>query len=175
MINKQGYADVQRADRTLGETQGVAARPRDSGARGSGRSPLRRFAVVIFRTPRYAGLAANLARDGRLSVAQKAGAGSSLGYAVLPFDLLPGIIPVAGQLDDLTVLIGGLRAVLRSCPLEVADDHLARSGLTFEIMDADLATVRDTALWLGRRGARLLGEAARASAGLVRTTLRIGK
>lgn len=124
-----------------------------------GRAVLGRFAEVLLRTPKYAVLAAGLARDDRLSASQKAGAVAALGYAVLPFDLLPGIIPVVGQLDDLTVLVGGLRAVLRSCPRDVALEHLSRAGLSFAVLDADLDAIRGTAWWLGRQGARLLGRA----------------
>lgn len=132
-----------------------------------GSAVLGRFAKVLLRTPKYGLLAAVLARDPRLSAGQRAGAAGALGYALLPVDLLPGIIPVVGQLDDLTVLIGGLRAVLRGCPNGVASEHLSRAGLTFEVLDADLATIRDTARWLGRQGASLLRRAARVSSRLV--------
>jgi uncharacterized membrane protein YkvA (DUF1232 family) len=130
------------------------------------RPVLRRFAEVLLRTPRYAVLATNLARDARLTKGQKAGAAASLGYVFLPVDLLPGFIPVVGQLDDLAVLLGGLRAVLRRLPPEIGREHLARANLTAETLDADLATVGDTARWLGRGGVSLLARAVRGVAGL---------
>lgn len=133
---------------------------------------LGRFAAVLLRTPKYAVLATSLARDDRLTNGQRAGAAASLGYVFLPLDLLPGIIPVVGQLDDLAVLIGGLRAVLRRCPPAVAEDHLARADLTLPTLDADLATVRETAWWLGRQGASLLGRAVGASARLLSSVRR---
>jgi uncharacterized membrane protein YkvA (DUF1232 family) len=113
----------------------------------------------LLRTPRYAALAASLASDGRLSGKQRAGAVAAFGYALLPVDLLPGFIPVVGQLDDLAVMIGGLRAVLRGVAPEVQTEHLERAGLSLATLDADLAAVRDTAWWLGRSGARLIGRA----------------
>ncbi len=125
----------------------------------SARPVLAGFGRALLHTPKYALLAANLAADGRLSSRQRAGAAAAFGYAVLPFDLLPGVIPIVGQLDDLAVMVGGLRAVLRSCPPEVRAEHLGRAGLTLDTLDADLGAVRDTAWWLARRGARLLGRA----------------
>lgn len=125
----------------------------------SGRKSLARFATVLLRTPRYALLAANLVRDDRINSRQKVGAAASLGYALLPFDLLPGFIPIVGQLDDMAIMIGGLRSVLRGCSPEVRTDHLARAGLTLNTIDADLAAVRDIAWWLAKRGARLIGGA----------------
>lgn len=122
---------------------------------------LRRFAEVLLRSPRYLLLAANLGRDGRLSPSQRAAAAAAGGYALLPLDLLPGFIPVLGQLDDLTVMLGGLRAVLRGIPPAVAAEHLARAGLTADRLDADLAIVGDTARWLARGGARIAARAAR--------------
>ena len=113
---------------------------------------LRRFGGVLIRSPRYALLATNLARDGRLSRGQRLGALACLGYVLSPIDLVPGIIPVLGQLDDLTVLIGGLKLVLRSLPPRLGIEQLKRAGLTARDVDSDLATVGETAAWLGRRG-----------------------
>ena len=134
-------------------------RPSDKARNASGRQVLGRFAGALLHTPKYAVLAAGLARDGRLSPAQRAAAVASFGYAVLPFDLLPGIIPIVGQMDDLVVMIGGLRAVLRGAEQEVRTEHLAGAGLTLETMDADLRAVSSTAWWLGRKGARFVGRA----------------
>lgn len=114
---------------------------------------LKRFAAVLLRTPRYALLVANLARDERLSRGQRIGAVASLGYCLSPIDLVPGIIPILGQLDDLAVLIGGLKLVLRTIPPAIGIDHLQRVGLSARDVDEDLATVGDTAQWIGRQGA----------------------
>lgn len=108
--------------------------------------------MLLVRSPRYALLAANMARDGRLTAGQRLGALACVGYVLSPIDLVPGIIPIAGQLDDLTVLIGGLKLVLRTLPPDVGLEQLGRAGLTARDVDQDLRTVRDTALWLGRQG-----------------------
>lgn len=126
-----------------------------------------RFSRVVLRAPNYMLLAANLARDKRLSRNQKVRALASLGYALSPLDLLPGLIPVVGQLDDLAVLIGGLRGVVRSCPAELAEEHLKRSGLELTTLDKDLATLRATGWWIARGTAGLFGGTVRRSASLL--------
>lgn len=46
-----------------------------------------------------------------------------LGYLVLPIDLIPDFIPVAGQLDDAILVALTLRFVLRSSGPELLDEH----------------------------------------------------
>lgn len=46
-----------------------------------------------------------------------------LGYLVLPFDVIPDFIPVAGQLDDAVVVALTLRAILRAGGLEMIAEH----------------------------------------------------
>jgi uncharacterized membrane protein YkvA (DUF1232 family) len=120
-----------------------------------------RVGGTLLRVPSYLLLAGNLIRDNRLSQAQKAAAVACLGYALSPIDLVPGFIPIAGQLDDLAVLIGGLRTLLRTLPPSVAEEHLSRTGLTLAVMGEDLRTVRDAAWWLARKGAALVGRLTR--------------
>jgi uncharacterized membrane protein YkvA (DUF1232 family) len=45
-----------------------------------------------------------------------------LGYLVLPFDLVPDFIPVAGQLDDAILLAAALAYVVRVAGREVVED-----------------------------------------------------
>jgi uncharacterized membrane protein YkvA (DUF1232 family) len=75
-------------------------------------------------------------------------------YVVSPVDLIPGIIPVAGQLDDLVVLLLALRTAIRTCPPGVAEEHLKRAGLTQTDFETDLRAVRDTTIWLAQKGIR---------------------
>ncbi len=46
-----------------------------------------------------------------------------LGYLALPFDVIPDVIPVAGQLDDAVVVVLTLRAILRAGGLEMIEEH----------------------------------------------------
>lgn len=126
---------------------------------------LERFWAVVRRLPRYLALGVNLARDGRVPGNAKTAVLLGGAYAVSPLDLVPGIIPVAGQLDDLFVVLLALRRALRACPPPLAAEHLDRAGLTPDDFERDLAVCRATARWLAlkglRAGRRLAGGAGR--------------
>jgi uncharacterized membrane protein YkvA (DUF1232 family) len=125
---------------------------------------LERLGVVVGHLPGYTKLAWNLLRDPRLSQGQRTTIFLGLGYLALPFDLVPGIIPVAGQLDDLAAILLALRTVTRALPPAVADAHLRDAGLAWRDLDDDLQTLGATALWLVERVGgwvlRLAGKAA---------------
>src|SRR5690349_17212892 len=72
-------------------------------------SPLPRFLAAARRLPRYARLAGGLLRDARVPATSKAIIAAGGLYVVSPIDLVPGVIPVAGQLDDLLILLVALR------------------------------------------------------------------
>src|SRR5690606_1229059 len=75
-------------------------------------------------------------------------------YTVSPIDLVPGIIPVAGQLDDVYVLLRALRLALHATPPEIAAGHLHGVGLTMANIEQDLKTVEETVRWLVAQGAK---------------------
>lgn len=74
---------------------------------------------------------------------------------------MPGFIPVVGQLDDLAVVLLGLRLLLRTMPPATAERHLTMVGLTLAQLDADLTTLGQVTVALGRAGLRLTGQVAR--------------
>ena len=116
---------------------------------------LERFWAVVRRLPRYLALGVNLARDERVPGSAKTAVLLGGAYAVSPLDLVPGIIPVAGQLDDLFVVLLALRRALRACPPALAAELLRGVGLSFEEIERDLATCRATARWLATKSFRL--------------------
>ena len=73
-----------------------------------------RFWTAVRRIPRYVFLGTNLVRDDRVPARVKATIAVGGVYVVSPIDLVPGIIPVAGQLDDLVVLLLALRTAIRA-------------------------------------------------------------
>ena len=116
---------------------------------------LERFWAVVRRLPRYLALGVNLARDERVPGNAKTAVLLGGAYAVSPLDLVPGIVPVAGQLDDLFVVLLALRRALRACPPPVAAQHLQGAGLTANDLERDLAACRATARWLAIKAFRL--------------------
>ena len=131
---------------------------------------------LIRRSPRYARLANRLLRDKRLTPRQKAPLIAAIGYGLSPIDLVPGIVPVLGQLDDLIVLLGALRLTLEQIPDSVANEHLLAVGLIKADVAADLADTIHAArriVVVGARGAaRVVQTGARASLKLARTGIR---
>jgi uncharacterized membrane protein YkvA (DUF1232 family) len=107
-------------------------------------------------------LAAALARDPDISPQRKAALGVGMAYVALPFDLIPGVIPVLGQLDDLGALLTGLRTALGGCTPERATEHLAAAGLSPSALDADIRTVQVAAMWLVVSAASLVTKPVRA-------------
>ena len=47
-------------------------------------------------------------------------------YLILPVDLSPDFVPVIGQLDDVAILMLGLRFFFELSPQDVVHEHLAR-------------------------------------------------
>lgn len=128
---------------------------------------------MVRRFPAYARLAWGLGRDPRISGRRRAAVLAAAAYLASPIDLVPGLIPVAGQLDDAAVALLGLRFALRGLSLTDRGDLLRDAGLVESDLDDDLATVRAGAGWLLRRTGRIAARTGRgawhlASAGIRR-------
>jgi uncharacterized membrane protein YkvA (DUF1232 family) len=106
------------------------------------REALAGFWESVKRLPAYARLVATMARDSRVPNRSRAMLAVGGAYLVSPIDLVPGIIPVAGQLDDMYVLLMAIRQALRMTPPDVTAEYLNRYGLDTETIDADLAAIR---------------------------------
>ena len=68
-------------------------------------------------------LAARLLRDPAVPVAMKAIAALPALYVLSPIDLLPDVLPILGQLDDIGVVLMVVEAFLSLCPTHVVDHH----------------------------------------------------
>jgi uncharacterized membrane protein YkvA (DUF1232 family) len=130
------------------------------------------YLAMVTRLPTYARLGADLARDPDVPASAKASLVAAGAYAISPIDLVPGIIPVAGQMDDLAALLLAIRFAIRMTPKEVAVPHLERAGITQQQIDEDLKAVRDATIWLARRAASSVRNFAVSGASRVSATLR---
>lgn len=112
---------------------------------------------VIRRLPGYAKLTWLLVKDPSLTAKQRAVLLAAVGYSVSPVDVVPGFIPVIGQLDDLAVVLYSLRWILGSLGDEKQAEYLRKSGLTAEILDEDLDLVRRSGVKVLRRMVKIMG------------------
>ena len=138
------------------------------------RHPVARLGETIGRLPRYLSLARALARDPALPRWRKAALGVGVVYLASPIDFVPGVIPVAGQLDDLAAVLLGLRVALRGCTPDAAAAHLAAAGLADADIGRDLTIVRGAAGWVAGTVARASARVGLASVRAAATTIRLG-
>lgn len=128
--------------------------PEPTAPRGAG-FPREEFTALVRRLPSYGRLAWALARDPKLSRVRRAAVLAAAAYVVSPIDLVPGIIPVAGQLDDLLVALAAIRLALDGLRPDVRAARLASVGLSQADLDADLRATGSITAWLARSGIRV--------------------
>ena len=84
----------------------------------------RGFFQLIPHLPNFLKLFSRLIKDARVPLTSKLLLVGILAYVVLPADPVPDFLFGVGQLDDLAVILGGLRLFLRFCPPQVVREHL---------------------------------------------------
>jgi len=82
-----------------------------------------RVTEVLLHLPSFVRLYWRLFWDTRVSIWPKALLVAALGYVILPFDLIPDVIPGIGEVDDLVILLVAARWFLQWCPSEVVQEH----------------------------------------------------
>lgn len=117
--------------------------------------PRDRFFAMLRRMPRYGRLAWNLSRHPKVSGRRRAALAAAAAYLVSPIDLVPGFIPVAGQLDDAAVILIAIGLALRSMQPPERAAALAEVGLVADDIDDDLQTIREAYTWMGRNGIKV--------------------
>jgi uncharacterized membrane protein YkvA (DUF1232 family) len=128
--------------------------------------------ALLHRLPQYARLAWALARDPQVSKPRRAAVLAGAAYVLSPIDLVPGIIPVVGQLDDMLVALAAIRLALGGLKPEARAQRLAAAGLTQTDLDGDLRTTGRVAAWLGRSGLRLGARAVTTGLDIARRVVR---
>jgi len=125
--------------------------------------PRDRFGALLRRLPKYGRLAWSLSRHAKVTGRRRAALVGALVYVLSPIDLVPGFIPVAGQLDDAAAVLIGLNFALRALSPDERHNMLVAAGLSETDIQDDLRTIRACYAWMGRSGLRL----ARRGAGLL--------
>lgn len=108
----------------------------------SGRWRYVRLAQLVWKLPTYARVIWGMLRDRRTPAYLKLLLGAALVYLVTPLDLIPDMVPIIGQADDLTVLLLVLDLFLANAPAEVLAEHWERAEAGTAQLDTDLAQLR---------------------------------
>lgn len=116
---------------------------------------------IVGRMPVYARLMYMLYSDPAVSKRRKVHLSVGLLYAVSPIDLVPGIIPVIGQLDDIAIALSALAGALKKLPPERRDDYLSKTGLSVEVIERDLEAAKAIMLYLATRPLEYAGKGMR--------------
>jgi uncharacterized membrane protein YkvA (DUF1232 family) len=85
---------------------------------------VKRLLQFLLHLPNFIKLFSRLVRDPRVALRSKLVPLGVLGYLILPVDLLPDVFLVLGQIDDLVVILLGLKLFVRLCPPEVVQAHV---------------------------------------------------
>ncbi|MEO5986104.1 MAG: DUF1232 domain-containing protein [Candidatus Limnocylindria bacterium] len=101
-----------------------------------------RMARMVVKLPTYARMVWGLVRDPRTPIGLKGMLLAALAYVVMPVDLIPDVIPILGQADDLTVLLLVLDVFIQNAPPDVRAEHSARARNGTADLDRDLARLR---------------------------------
>ncbi len=110
---------------------------------------------TLTRLPRYGRVVYSLYTHPKVSRWAKGKLTLGLAYSALPLDLLPGFIPVIGQLDDLLVVLMVVQSALLTLSADERDRVLHKSGITAEELDQDVARLKAAIKVVLHQGGRL--------------------
>ena len=116
--------------------------------------PRELFGALVRRLPKYARLAWGLSRHPKVHGKRRAALIAAAAYVLSPIDLVPGFIPVAGQLDDAAAVLIGLSLAMRSLTPSERRAALESAGLTDTDIEEDLRSIRACYAWMARAGLR---------------------
>jgi uncharacterized membrane protein YkvA (DUF1232 family) len=134
--------------------------------------PREAWSTLTSHAAGYLRLTLALLRDPAVSKHRRAALLAAAAYFASPIDLIPGIVPVLGQIDDLAVAMLAIRLALNALEPGRRQMHLAAAGLSDEALHDDLVAAGRLGAWAARTGARA---GIRFGRGVLRITVRSGR
>jgi uncharacterized membrane protein YkvA (DUF1232 family) len=49
---------------------------------------------------------------------------AAIGYLILPFDIIPDVVPIIGEVDDVVIFLAACRLFIALCPTELVREHV---------------------------------------------------
>lgn len=102
-------------------------------------SPLQlksRVKNLLLIIPNLLLLCARLLTDSRVPAAERAMVAGAIVYAIVPFDLIPDMIPFVGQIDDVYLIALTLLRLMERTDPRVVREHWAGGGDVVELVGA---------------------------------------
>ena len=118
------------------------------------RTPLQLLGEATLAVPQLVLLLGRLLRDPLVPRRHKLGLGVALGYVAIPVDLIPDMVPVIGQVDDVIVAAFAVHRLMSAVPREVRQSYWEGSEDVFDLVES---LVEWLAEMVPSRIARLLG------------------
>ncbi len=97
---------------------------------------------ALKRLPQYIKLLYKIFDNRQLKRSHRLMLYGAIGYVISPIDLIPGVIPVLGQIDDIIVVISVLYKILSSYKKDKFESILAECDLTIETVQDDMTTMK---------------------------------
>jgi len=96
----------------------------------------RRLKNLLMFIPNMLLLCARLLTDSRVPTAERALVAGAIVYAIVPFDLIPDMIPFVGQIDDAYLIALSLLRLMERTDPKVVREHWSGGGDVIELVGA---------------------------------------
>ncbi|MDQ3665035.1 MAG: YkvA family protein [Acidobacteriota bacterium] len=96
----------------------------------------RRMKNLLLFIPNMIRLCARLMTDARVPATEKALVAGAVIYAIIPFDLIPDMIPFVGQIDDAYLIAATLLRLVDRTDARVVREHWKGGGDVVELIEA---------------------------------------
>ena len=110
---------------------------------------------AVKRLPQYIKLLYKIFKSSELKKSHRLLLYGAIGYVVSPIDLIPGVIPVIGQLDDILVVLTVIYKVISAYRKDKFADLLGECNLSIDIVKNDVEVIKRYTKLLGISTAKI--------------------